>query len=579
MANYSLVINSRFRPFEYQELLAPVLMATQAHQALEEAYGDLDTEAAVWDRRTEGSKKAHDLYTNFSKDLANAAETLSKYGLNPQSRRTMLNMRSRYASDITPIAEAWTKRQADIKAQQEALVRDPEHFFNRMANNISLDEYMDNPTLDVLSENHSGALLAQQVSQAASNLKQTLMKKGNLTKLGLPYQYERMLQYGASADEVFAAMSKDPKALPILTNLVEDVMDASGIRKWSSMNGDWANNDTYKRAEAAAMRGLYSAIGTSKIDNFTDSFSMQDAINARQHARAVAAQREAEERARMKMYDVSPTNYYSKTEIAAANELTVKELDKWKKLGYFNSKGQLTKRGFNALQYKPAKSGGVRFDRFGREIPTRVKGGSGDFEFYNWASKHGVTNPSDKYSANILNNYYQNTRSAIASGKLATGAANFQVYRQRLYNESDRKVMVDNITNVLGDKGKIYRAGRVSNNTISESKNDAITGKKFKEITKDNPILYVVNSPTTGKYGQQLIELANGDKYILPTSILGNDAQAIISDANTRVRNAGSRGEVAANLNRANAALASMYTVTTGAEIKPNDGTSIIELE
>lgn len=349
MANYSLVINSRFRPFEYQELLAPVLMATQAHQALEEAYGDLDTEAAVWDRRTEGSERAHSLYTNFSRDLASAAETLSKYGLTPQSRRTMLNMRSRYASDITPIAEAWTKRQADIKAQQEALVKDPTHFFNRMANNISLDEYMDNQSLDVLSDNYSGALLTQQVGQAAANLKQTLMKKGELTKLGLPYQYERMLQYGASADEVFAAMSKDPKALPILTKLVEDVMASSGIRNWSSMNGDWANNDMYQRAEAYAMQGLYNAIGTSKIDHFTDSFSMQDALNARQHARAVAEQRRKEQTAGGATR-LNPLALRSPQEISANK----KEIDKWLKAGYFtkdaNGRFRMTARGFNEMR-------------------------------------------------------------------------------------------------------------------------------------------------------------------------------------------------------------------------------------
>lgn len=366
MANYSLVINSRFRPFEYQELLAPVLMATQAHQALEEAYGNLDTEAAVWDRRTAGSEKAHALYTNFARDLASEAETLSRYGLTPQSRRAMLNMRSRYASDITPIAEAWTKRQADIKAQQEALVKDPTHFFNRIANNISLDEYMDNQSLDVLSDNYSGALLTQQVGQAAANLKQTLMKKGELTKLGLPYQYERMLQYGASADEVFAAMSKDPKALPILTKLVEDVMASSGIRNWSSMNGDWANNDMYQRAEAYAMQGLYNAIGTTKFDHFQDQagltqlqYDLQDRNNARQHARTVAEQKRRERVTAQQQQGaggaggatrLNPLALRSPQEISTNK----KEIDRWIKAGYFKKDARgnyrMTHRGFEEMR-------------------------------------------------------------------------------------------------------------------------------------------------------------------------------------------------------------------------------------
>ena len=71
MANYSLVINSKFRPFEYQELLAPVLMATQAHQAVEEAYADLSTKASIWDKMTNEvtDQKAHDMYKKYADDL------------------------------------------------------------------------------------------------------------------------------------------------------------------------------------------------------------------------------------------------------------------------------------------------------------------------------------------------------------------------------------------------------------------------------------------------------------------------------------------------------------------------------
>ena len=272
MANYSLVINSKFRPFEYQELLAPVLMATQAHREIEEAYEDLATKANIWDKMANETtdKKAHSIYKKYAEDLKEQSDQLAMHGLSPSSRQAMLKMRSRYEQDITPIESAYKRREADIAAQKEAMLKDPTHFFNRRASEISLDEYMDNQNLDVLSENYSGALLTKQVADAASALKQTLMSRGKLTGAGLPYQYERMLQYGATADEVFAAMSRDPKALPILTKLVEDTMRASGIRNWSSMNGDWANNKMYKEAESYALRGLTSAIGTTKYDTLKD---------------------------------------------------------------------------------------------------------------------------------------------------------------------------------------------------------------------------------------------------------------------------------------------------------------------
>jgi hypothetical protein len=330
MANYSLVIDSKFRPFEYQELLAPVLMATQAHQALEEAYGDLDTEASIWDRRTEGSERAHSLYTNFSKDLDSAAEALSKYGLTPQSRSTMLNMRSRYAKDITPIVEAWTKRQADIKAQQEAMLRDPYHAFNRVAADTSLDTYLDNPNIDVLSENASGAVLAAQVRAMAGDIKNYIDNKniGKLKKLGLPYQYIQKIIKGATADQVLKTMQGDPEAAPFLHNIVDTVMKGSGVRDWSSMNGDWANNPIYKRLENQAMTGLTAAIGTTELRNYTDNFSLQDQLNARQHDRAVADQ-ERRERDQARRNEGNIPLFFSKITSPNMDE----SLQKNKKLG------------------------------------------------------------------------------------------------------------------------------------------------------------------------------------------------------------------------------------------------------
>lgn len=349
MSNYSLIINSRFRPFEYQELLAPVLMATQAHQALEEAYGNLDTEAAVWDRRTAGSEKAHALYTNFARDLASEAETLSRYGLTPQSRRAMLNMRSRYASDITPIAEAWTKRQADIKAQQEALVKDPTHFFGRMAHDISLDEYMDNQNLDVLSTNYSGALLASQVGEMASALKTALTDKGKLTGIGLPYQYEQLLQYGFTPAQIQQAITNPTEGNPVLTTLTKLAIDASGMR-------EWANESQLKSAMAYANQGLYKAIGTTQIKNFTDTFSQQDALNARQHARAVAEQKRRERVAAQQQQTAGGATRLNPLALRSPQEIRAnkKEIDRWIKAGYFEKDARghyrMTHKGFEEMR-------------------------------------------------------------------------------------------------------------------------------------------------------------------------------------------------------------------------------------
>lgn len=286
MANYSLVIDSHFKPFSYAEMLAPVQAATQAHQELESAYSELETKANIWDKLASETSdpKAHSIYQKYADDLNEQAGELAKNGLSLSSRQALLNMKNRYTKEISPIEDAYNRRKEDIKAQKEMMQKDPYHMYDRKASTISLDEYMDNPNLDVLSANQSKLLLKEQVSKAAHNLKTALTSVSGLRKLGLPFQYQQLVTRGYTPEEIMKEMMHDPQAAPILGKIVEDVMASSGIRNWSSMNGDWANNQMYREAEQFAMQGLYDAIGGTEIKYHKDDYSMQLDLMRKKHA-------------------------------------------------------------------------------------------------------------------------------------------------------------------------------------------------------------------------------------------------------------------------------------------------------
>ena len=286
MPNYSLIINSSFKPFSYAEMLAPVQAATQAHQELESAYSELETKANIWDKMASETSdpKAHSIYQKYADDLSEQAGELAKNGLSLSSRQALLNMKNRYTKEITPIEEAFNRRKDDIKAQKEMMQKDPYHMYDRKASTISLDEYMDNPNLDVLSANQSKLLLKEQVSKAAHNLKTVLTSVSGLRKLGLPFQYQQLVTRGYTPEQIMQTMMNDPQAAPILGNIVEDVMASSGIRNWSSMKGDWANNKMYKEAEQFAMQGLYDAIGGTEIKYHKDDYGMQLDLMKKKHA-------------------------------------------------------------------------------------------------------------------------------------------------------------------------------------------------------------------------------------------------------------------------------------------------------
>lgn len=288
MASYNLTLDTKFQPFSYVAMLAPVLAATQAHQAIEEEYGSLAAKASVWDKMAneQTDPEAYRIYKTYSDDLEARAKQLMRYGLNASSRKGMLDMRARYSKEIVPIETAYKRREELAAEQRKALAANPTLRYQRMANMMSLDDFINNPSLDY-GESYSGALLTQQVSQAAANYAKVLTQEGKLEELGLPFQYKQKLQHGATPEQILAVINEaakdgEPAAVSFLRGIRDQVLKSSGV-------ASWADDRTMKEFEAYANQGLYSALGQAGIKNYTDQFSKDDTLNARQHARQVAA--------------------------------------------------------------------------------------------------------------------------------------------------------------------------------------------------------------------------------------------------------------------------------------------------
>lgn len=322
MANYSLVINSQFKPFSYQEMLAPTLMATQAHQELENQYGELATKASVWEEMAneQTDPYAYKMYKTYANDLEEQAGQLAREGLNAASRRDMLNMRARYSKEITPIEQAYAARQKQAEQQQQALLQDPTLMLSRRASTTSLDDYIRNPQLAY--EAYSGKLITAQAASAASALAKEMQEKPRKWRsiLGNSY-YETMMQKGFSSQAVLQAIQDNPDAAPQLTRIVEDAINSSGVRNW----GDQA---TIARAIDYAKQGLWSAVGETQyqtLDNWRARMAEQEAMQKRAEKRAAAA-KEAEKN----KYRVNPLPLRSEQEIDTKN----KKIDNYISNGY-----------------------------------------------------------------------------------------------------------------------------------------------------------------------------------------------------------------------------------------------------
>lgn len=353
MPNYSLVINSQFKPFSYQEMLAPTLMATQAHQELENQYGELAAKANVWEEMAneQTDPYAYKMYKTYANDLENQAGQLAREGLNAASRRDMLNMRSRYSKEIVPIEQAYTARQKQAEEQQKALLQDPTLMLSRRAATTSLDDYIRNPQLAY--DAYSGKLITAQAAQAAGALSKEMRDNPRKWRsiLGNSY-YETMMQKGFSSDAVLQAIQNNPNAAPELLRIVEDAVNSSGVRNW----GDEA---TVNRAYDYARQGLWSAVGETQyqtLDNWRAKMAAQEAMQIRAEKRAAARQAEQQRQARLNGLAINPLNIYSSRELSADEKKYNDNMKKYSKYFYKDSQGRirLNRAGLNEYRRNAA---------------------------------------------------------------------------------------------------------------------------------------------------------------------------------------------------------------------------------
>ena len=118
MAANNIIIGSKFKPFSYEELLKPVMMAQEAHTAMEDEYSALSSQAEIWKNMAnkETSPVAYNLYQTFATNLDQAASTLATEGLSPTNRQSLLNVRKLYKSNISgrqhrqPAGGVWKTR-------------------------------------------------------------------------------------------------------------------------------------------------------------------------------------------------------------------------------------------------------------------------------------------------------------------------------------------------------------------------------------------------------------------------------------------------------------------------------------
>ena len=253
-----LTNSAKFNPYTFDEMLKPLAMAADAYNAVQSGIEELGAKAdlmKMYANEVPDSKTAN-MYNSYAKDLEKQASMLAKHGLTPASRQGLLNMKRRYSSEVVPIETAVARREALIKEQRDALLRDKSLMFDVDYSKTQLDYLLDNPnaTYNPISGNE----LTERAAQMASNLAKVVQGNPKYQSILGGQYFQQMTQMGYTPAQIMQTILNDDNAPAELRQIAETVFNDAGLSKYSQ--------DIQDRARGFINSGLYEGIGTAKYD-------------------------------------------------------------------------------------------------------------------------------------------------------------------------------------------------------------------------------------------------------------------------------------------------------------------------
>lgn len=271
MPNYSLQINSRFRPFSFQEMLAPWQLYGQAYKEVEDAYSALGMQAGTVETmlNRELDKDAYNQYQGYMQGLQDQAAIIAKEGLSPEVRNTLLNMRKRYSQEIIPIQKAAERRE---KLAEEQRKLGNSMIFDIDAANTGLNAFMENPSLNYRSIDRKDLY-----SRAVNDFGQLANDLASYGK-GKPvdkFTNTFITDYGITRTQAaeFADAIRNgniDNTNHVLRAIYNNLYNSTGVNGWN-------NADAEREVQNTILEGVAAAIGKSTVSPMTNQEAIENA--------------------------------------------------------------------------------------------------------------------------------------------------------------------------------------------------------------------------------------------------------------------------------------------------------------
>ena len=270
-----LTPNTKFKPFSYQEMLAPVLAYKEAYDTLETEMSNLDILAGSIESKL-NPKDAEDQktlkkYQSFQKDMESAMNDFYKSGYSTDVKRRLNTLKTQYAKELDPINQAYERRLEDAKFIRQNKISNPNLIVEGIGESTSAYMNGNTPNPTVVNLNT--------VSEAAKNASTGLSKQfiDQIGLQGVEGYIGEYLMYGVQkgiTSDMVSEFTKYVDAIKndrtgqfqtpqgkALYNMFEQIRTANNYDKLSQAGKD--------RLDASIIQGLVSGAAADESINYT----------------------------------------------------------------------------------------------------------------------------------------------------------------------------------------------------------------------------------------------------------------------------------------------------------------------
>ena len=248
------VSNAKFRPFSYQEMLAPLAAYTQEYNNVQEGLSGLGDASNTFGQYLTGTQ-AGKVVDEYNQKLKTAFEDMNQNGLGATNRGTLYDLKRQYNSDILNINKAAQSLDAMNKTIQQGKLANPSLMTGKLP---TVDELLANPTSAPTvvngEEMYAHAAKSAQAASARKFLTDNTVGQGIMQ-----YYIHNVVRNGYNPEDLdkFQRMVKD---IPELSGAISSIKTMYNTQNLGST--DQARSDAY------IMRGIMDGAGYQVKDQY-----------------------------------------------------------------------------------------------------------------------------------------------------------------------------------------------------------------------------------------------------------------------------------------------------------------------